>query len=559
MYESFFGFRERPFQLTPNPRFLFLNPGHREALATLRYGLASSLGITLLLGEAGTGKTTLLRAALEAERHPGHQVAVLTNPTLTATDFFEILADKFGMPRAASRSKGRFLAAFERDVVERHKAGGVTALIVDEAQSLTHEVFEEIRLLANIETEAAKLVNVILVGQPELADRLNDPTLRQFKQRIVLRCVLAPLDLQSTASYIAARLLVAGGVAAEVFTKEAVRAVYEASHGIPRTIGVICENALLAGFGTEKKPIDQAIISDVCRDLDVPLPEPASLDGARGLSQPPAPTGPPGSGPAPLPRRAAVPFLSSSRREDSDAEPAREDDPAPVAANRRRAFWASLGRNSMRTLLAAALALVVFGEGVALAQAQPPSAPPPRAATPAANKPPAAAPPVALGPGFTIGPEDVLGVVVWRDAEISGDVTVRPDGMITVPLIRDIGAAGLTPGELADRIQEAVREYITDASVTVVVRQMNSRKVFITGEVARPGSYALAAPMTVMQLIAVAGGITEFADAESISVMRLEGGETRTFPFDYKQIAKGRKTEQNILLRPGDTVVVSER
>jgi len=232
----------------------------------------------------------------------------------------------------------------------------------------------------------------------------------------------------------------------------------------------------------------------------------------------------------------------------------------------------------MRTLLATALALTLLGHGVALAQttvppqtqrppqAQPaPSQPqrpqqaPPTQQTPPAAKPAVPATSVPVEAGFTIGPEDVLGINVWREPEVSGDVTVRPDGMITLPLIRDVKAAGLTPNQLADRIQEAVREFVTDASVTVVVRQMNSRKVFITGEVARPGAYPLVSSMTVMQLIAVAGGLNEFAEAKSISVMRVEAGKTRTFPFDYKNVASGRKPEQNIVLKPGDTVVVPER
>ncbi len=270
MYQAFFGFRERPFQLTPNPRFLFLNPGHREALATLRYGLSSSLGITLLLGEAGTGKTTLLRAALDAEARPNCRHAVLSNPTLTTADFFELLAGTFRLGREAA-SKGRFLPAFEADVIDRHEAGGMTALVIDEAHSLTHELFEEVRLLANLETPTAKLVNVILVGQPELAERLNHPSLRQFKQRVVLRCSLAPLSLEWTGSYIASRLRAAGAVAGEVFTKEAVHAIYQASHGIPRVIGVICENVLIAGFAAQKKPIDRALVTDVCKDLDLPF------------------------------------------------------------------------------------------------------------------------------------------------------------------------------------------------------------------------------------------------------------------------------------------------
>lgn len=173
--------------------------------------------------------------------------------------------------------------------------------------------------------------------------------------------------------------------------------------------------------------------------------------------------------------------------------------------------------------------------------------------------PPPPGPAVAVESGFTIGPEDVLGVLVWREADVSGDVTVRADGMITLPLIRDVQAAGLTPNALAEQIQTALREYITDASVTVVVRQMNSRKAFITGEVAKPGPYPLVAPTTVMQLLAIAGGLTEFADANAITILRIEDGRSVSHKFEYKDVAKGRKAEQNLLLRPGDTVVVPEK
>jgi polysaccharide export outer membrane protein len=211
----------------------------------------------------------------------------------------------------------------------------------------------------------------------------------------------------------------------------------------------------------------------------------------------------------------------------------------------------------MRTLFATALALAMLGQSAAqppqaTTQAKPPATKP---VAPAA-KPAAQGPVVPVEPGFTIGPEDVLGILFWRDQDLTGDVTVRSDGMITLPLVRDIKAAGLTPAELGDRIQEAVREYVTDASVTVVVRQMNSRKVFITGQVAKPGAYSLVSSMTVMQLIAMAGGLNEFAKPAKISIMRVESGRTKTLPFDYKNVAKGKKTEQNIVLKPGDTVVV---
>jgi polysaccharide export outer membrane protein len=242
----------------------------------------------------------------------------------------------------------------------------------------------------------------------------------------------------------------------------------------------------------------------------------------------------------------------------------------------------------MRNVVVTVLALAVIGQAAAIAQsgsaqstsAQPgtataqqttkQAAPPATQAKPGTKpttkpgaKPatPAVVPAVAVpDPGFIIGPEDVLGVLFWSDKEMSGDVTVRPDGMVTLPLIRDIKAAGLTPTQLADRIQEAVREYITDASVTVVVRQMNSRKVFITGEVTKPGSYPLSSgSMTVMQLIALSGGLTEWAQPKSISILRVENGKTKTFPFNYNDVAKGKKAEQNILLKPGDTIVIPER
>jgi type II secretory pathway predicted ATPase ExeA len=261
---------------------------------------------------------------------------VLSNPTLSPADFYEILAHRFGLPDASS-SKGRFLLAFERDLLERYRAGGLTAVIVDEAQSLTHELFEEIRLLANLETATAKLVNVVLVGQPELADRLNDPSLRQLKQRIVLRCTMVPLDLESTASYIATRLQVAGASPSEVFTKDAVVSIHEASRGIPRIIGVICENALLAGYAAQRKPVDQSVVAEVCRDLDLPadgrppredevLPE-EDVDVAERTAPADSKL-----------RRVASRFLPHPRIGRTQPEPAEKDSEAPVLEDRSRMF-----------------------------------------------------------------------------------------------------------------------------------------------------------------------------------------------------------------------------
>jgi polysaccharide export outer membrane protein len=158
--------------------------------------------------------------------------------------------------------------------------------------------------------------------------------------------------------------------------------------------------------------------------------------------------------------------------------------------------------------------------------------------------------------GYRIGAEDVLGIVFWREAEMNGDVTVRPDGRITVPLIGEMQAEGLTPEVLRDQIQAAAGKYISAANVSVVVRQINSRKVFITGRVTTPGTYPLVGPRSVMQVIALAGGLNEYADAKNITVLRTQNGRSQTFKFNYKDVARGKKLEQNIMLEPGDTIVV---
>jgi polysaccharide export outer membrane protein len=162
---------------------------------------------------------------------------------------------------------------------------------------------------------------------------------------------------------------------------------------------------------------------------------------------------------------------------------------------------------------------------------------------------------IATPTDYVIGPDDVLGIVFWRDADMTGDVTVRPDGLITLPLLKDIKAAGLTPAQLAEQVQKAATQFIEDPNVTVVVRQINSRNVFIMGQVSRPGSYAVSGQMTVLQLIAIAGGLTEFADGKAM-IMRTEGGKQKPYEFNYNDVSKGKKLEQNIVLKPGDTVTV---
>jgi general secretion pathway protein A len=266
MYEDFYCLRERPFDLSPNPRYLFLTGRQREALSNLHYGLVKRRGFALLLGDAGTGKTTLLRTALSELDSPELDYVLISNPTLSRDDFYDALAAGF---RIDSSSKTGFLRQLEQRLHECLDANRACALVIDEAQSLPNELLEEVRLLSNIETETTKLLNVVLVGQPELAERLNRPDLRQLKQRISLRCELLPFDLNESALYIATRLRLAGGAPAGIFSREAVRLIAQCSSGIPRTINVLCDNALISGFAASEKPVGVRIVDEVCRDFDL--------------------------------------------------------------------------------------------------------------------------------------------------------------------------------------------------------------------------------------------------------------------------------------------------
>src|SRR5438874_465031 len=275
MYERYYGFREAPFELTSNPKFLFFTAQHREALCHLEYGLSAAKPVTVLIGEAGTGKSTLLRAALDSDMCRHVRCVVIDNPTLARAEFFETLAARFDIAHS-DKSKASLLGSLETIVRKRQSRREITALVVDEAQALPDEILEEIRLLANLETPTNKLLPVVLAGQPELAARLNQPRLRQLKQRIALRCELKPLDLPETAAYIASRIRTAGGDPANIFTREAVTLIYEHSHGLPRIISVICDNALTSGFALDQRPVDGDVVREVCRDFD--------LDGANAAA-----------------------------------------------------------------------------------------------------------------------------------------------------------------------------------------------------------------------------------------------------------------------------------
>lgn len=324
MYADFYGLREAPFDLTPNSRFLFLSPRQTEALSNLRYALASSKGFTLITGDAGTGKTTLARAALAELGDTPNRYALVSNPTLERSEFYEFLARTFGLSEEARTSKTQFLFELQRDVEARFAAGGLTGLIIDEAQSMPHELLEEIRLLGNIETTTTKLLNIIMMGQPELADRLNDTSLRQLKQRIALRCELKPLVLRETAAYISGRLRIAGGTPEETFTREAMIRIHEASAGIPRTINVLCDNSMISGFAAQARPITVSIVEGVCRDFDLQPGGPHSDEA----EVPAAPV----TAPAP-PKAPAAPPKRGHRllTAPEDAEP-------PASQGRKRIF-----------------------------------------------------------------------------------------------------------------------------------------------------------------------------------------------------------------------------
>jgi general secretion pathway protein A len=310
MYEAFYGFRERPFDLTPNPRFLLLTGKHREALSNLQYGLNSRRGLTLLVGDAGTGKTTLIRAVVQEFEKNGTVIAYLNNPTLTRAEFYEFLTRAFSLSLTAGASKVALLAELSQVLERRQAAGLLTALIIDEAQALPDELLEEVRLLANIETNSDKLLPIVLAGQPELADRLNQVSLRQLKQRVGLRCTLAALDQRETAEYIAGRIRVAGGSSVLTFTRQAVDAIYQRSGGIPRLISVVCDNALLTGFAADRRPVGRDIVDEVCRDFDLAGAASPLATAIPAIQAPPLPR----KEEAP-PKPAAVPEPAGERRE----------------------------------------------------------------------------------------------------------------------------------------------------------------------------------------------------------------------------------------------------
>jgi general secretion pathway protein A len=283
VYLEFYGLDALPFELSPDPKYLLLTESHREALANLQYGISARKSLTLITGEAGTGKTTLINAALSSASCRDARIVHLSNSMISPDEFVEFLASRFMLSPEAERSKTRLLAELERELLQRRAQGVTTALVIDEAQCLERELLEEIRLLSNIETPSEKLLPLVLVGQPEFAERLNLPSLRQLKQRVALRCELGTLSAIETAAYVAGRMRIAGGEASIVFTREALEDIHRFSHGIPRTISVICDNALVNGFAAGIKPITAELVRQVCADFDFSRTQPEQAGGSTAI------------------------------------------------------------------------------------------------------------------------------------------------------------------------------------------------------------------------------------------------------------------------------------
>ena len=268
MYEQFYNLRERPFNLTPDPRFIYFTEKHCEALANLVYGIRERKGFIVLSGEVGTGKTTLISALLDTLERTGILSAFVFNPVLSTPEFFEYLLADLNL-KCDTRSKSQVLIKLNSLLLERYRTGQATVLIVDEAQNLSTELLEEIRLLTNLETASEKLLQIVLVGQPELSLKLNSPELRQLKQRVSLRCNLDPLTLFETKEYIRTRLEIAGQPNQQIFPDSSITEIYRFSGGIPRLINSICDNALLAGYACDSKVVDTSMIYEVVDDLEL--------------------------------------------------------------------------------------------------------------------------------------------------------------------------------------------------------------------------------------------------------------------------------------------------
>jgi general secretion pathway protein A len=268
MYKEFFGLRANPFNVNPDPRYLYLTRHTEEALACLTYGIQSRKGFVLLTGEVGTGKTTLINKLLEWLRMQQVATAFIFNSRLDTAQFLDFMMADFAIP-CDTKSKSQVLQRLYNWLLDRYRAGETAVLIIDEAQNLSDEVLEEIRMLTNLETFTEKLLQIVLVGQPELEQRLKQPQLRQLRQRLTLRAKTHPFNVEETRLYINQRLRIAGSNGDTIFEPEAVAALFRYSGGVPRVINLLCEHCLVSAFVDQKKTVSSEIVDAVAKDFDL--------------------------------------------------------------------------------------------------------------------------------------------------------------------------------------------------------------------------------------------------------------------------------------------------
>jgi general secretion pathway protein A len=284
MYKTFFGLKEHPFNANPDPRYLFLTREIQEALAGLAYGIKNRKGFILLTGEVGTGKTTLLNRLLDWLNMEGVATAYIFNSQLDVSQLFDLMMADFGIP-CERRDKSYVLMRLNHWLLQRYRDRKTSVLIVDEAQNLSLEVLEEIRLLTNFETANEKLLQIVLSGQPELDDKLRDPRLRQLRQRITMRCRTQPLSMQELSGYIAERLRIGGANGTPIFSPEAIEAIYKYSRGIPRVANLLCENSLIGAFVDQVRPVPARLVEDAAREFELDQLDPMARPVTRVMPE----------------------------------------------------------------------------------------------------------------------------------------------------------------------------------------------------------------------------------------------------------------------------------
>jgi general secretion pathway protein A len=286
MYKSYFGLKDNPFNVNPDPRYLFLTKEIEEALSGLMYGVQNRKGFITLIGEVGTGKTTLINRLVEWLHNRRVRTAFLFNSRMNTNQLFDFILAEFGIS-CESRSKSQQLMSLNQWLLERYRAGETTVLIVDEAQNLTYPVLEEIRLLTNLETSTEKLLQIVLSGQQELEEKLKLPQLRQLRQRIMLRCKTSPLTKEQTHDYISERLRIAGASGELIFDPKSVETIHLYSLGIPRVVNLLCEHSLINAYVEQQRPISPKIVEDVAREFQLdevkPTAPPESLRTSQEL------------------------------------------------------------------------------------------------------------------------------------------------------------------------------------------------------------------------------------------------------------------------------------